>query len=87
MSVLCDIGVCTYHKEEYIACIFSYNAKVREAEILKREITELTCSEEKFQALFDLLNAPFVTLGENEPRPGLELSDIAEAVSPSKVWV
>ncbi|XP_067142993.1 tyrosine-protein kinase Fer-like [Centruroides vittatus] len=49
--------------------------KQRAIDILKREIGELRCREERLQRQWEVIDIPLSSLGPNGPPPGLELDD------------
>lgn len=54
----------------------SHASRLRTAEQLRREIIELQCDQDRHQALYDLIQAHFMALGDQDPPPGLHLPDL-----------
>lgn len=57
-----------------------YHVQRRRLQILKREVTELHCQEEKYQHLHEILTTAIESVGD-EPPTGIDIADGSEAVS------
>ena len=62
----------------------SYFCKKRAVQILKREITDLDCMQDRYSTVHKLLDESLTKLGTADPPPGLELLDITTEDCPAR---